>query len=117
MSGWDPELNAQCTIPVLWEAWYEDRSMGVRGYLVPRSVNAFVGPSPSVETGIYQEGMSRRLVIFPPFDAAGAPITSVSARDRLTLSGPMDEPLVSPIKHADPVFDETGSLHHFEIHA
>jgi hypothetical protein len=114
---WDPELTPQCTIPVLWEAFYEDRTMGARGYLAPRVVNVFIGPSPSVATGVYQEGMPRRLVIFPPFDAAGAPITSVSARDRLTLPGPLDQPLLSPIKHADPVFDETGSLHHFEVFA
>jgi hypothetical protein len=114
---WDPELTPQCTIPVVWEAFYEDREMGARGYRAPRTVNVFIGPSPSVITGVFQEGMARRLVIVPPFDADGVPITAMSARDRLTLPGPMDEPHASPIKHADPVFDEMGSLHHFEVYA
>ncbi len=114
---WDPELNTMCRTPVQWEAWFEDRALGVRGFKAPRIVNCFVGPSAAVETGIYQEGMARRLLIIPPFDANGSPITSMSVRDRITLPLPMDEPRLSPLKQADPVFDENGDVHHFEIRA
>ena len=116
---WDPELNAMCTIPITWTAWNDDRALGVRGYKIPRTVLCFIGPSASAANGVYAENLPRQLVIMPPFDANGAPITTVSARDKITLPSGygFDEPLSPPIRDAHAVFDERGSLHHFEVNA
>lgn len=117
--SWDPELTAQCTIPISWEQWFEDRALGVRGHRIARTVNVFIGPSASAANGVYQENLPRQLIIFPPFDASGSPIDRVSARDKITLPSDRgsDVPLSPPIKDAHPVFDELGSLHHFEVNA
>lgn len=115
--SWDAEFSNMTKTVIRWEAWYEDRALGVRGYRPARSVNVFVGPSAALMNGVYQEGLPRQLIVMPPYDAAGSPITRVSARDRITLpsDSALDDPLIPPIKSADPAFDENGVLHHFEV--
>lgn len=118
MTGWDPELTVQCRVPIVWEAFASSPGMGEREYADPRVVLVFVGPSQAIESGVYQEGMPRRLIIVPPFDADGVPIERMTSRDRITLAAPFDDPTApTPIKTANPVLDENGVLHHFEVYA
>lgn len=112
---WDPELDVMCQIPIQWEAWFEDRPKGTRGYRTARTVKVFSGPAAPAAQGVFQEQVGRRLLIIPPYDATGAPISAITERDRFTWPEGFAEPRTPAVKSAEPIFDERGSLHHFEV--